>query len=131
MQVAPLGAGTFLGTDRNPMHRADNNRALQDSLLAESQTVSLDFTDRSCPQNSPCNALLASSKHGCILLYSDEDDGPLNQLKTWVGFDQVGGPPLSTELREERGPVNPGAGSIQHPTHPVIPAERQRSEGFL
>ncbi|XP_032464976.1 uncharacterized protein LOC116741911 [Phocoena sinus] len=37
-----------------------------------------------CPQDSPCDAFLASSSYGCILPYSDEDGGPLHQLKMAV-----------------------------------------------
>ncbi|XP_073649796.1 uncharacterized protein [Tursiops truncatus] len=37
-----------------------------------------------CPQDSPCDAFLASSGYGCILPYSDEDGGPLHQLKMAV-----------------------------------------------
>ena len=39
-----------------------------------------------CLQCCPCDAFLASSRCRCTLFYSDEDSGPLHQLKVSVGL---------------------------------------------
>lgn len=70
---APLGAGMFVGTYSYP--------GPQSGLLGGSDTVTLHSTGRQRPQGGRCDIFLAPSRYGYILPHSEEDGGPLDQLK--------------------------------------------------
>lgn len=77
---APLGAGTFLGTYRRPGPRADSSAALQSGLLGRWHSHPKPHR-QAASTGQPCDVFLASSRYGCIFPYSEEDGGPLDQLK--------------------------------------------------
>ncbi len=77
---APRDRG-FSRNNHHLMHRADISPALQGFHSLGCHTVTLDSTSSSCARDSPCDAFLLSSRYGCILPFTEEDGGPLHQLK--------------------------------------------------